>query len=58
MAIAIGYADFVAVTNTTINQTGQAIEGVMLIMAVYLFFSLSTSVFMNWYNKKIKLVER
>jgi general L-amino acid transport system permease protein len=58
LAIAIGYADFVAVTNTTINQTGQAIEGVALIMLVYLFFSLSTSVFMNWYNKKTALVER
>jgi general L-amino acid transport system permease protein len=58
LAIAIGYADFVAVTNTTINQTGQAIEGVALIMLVYLFFSLSTSVFMNWYNKKMALVER
>jgi len=58
LAIAIGYADFVAVTNTMINQTGQAIEGVALIMLVFLFFSLSTSLFMNWYNKKIKLVER
>lgn len=58
LAIAIGYADFVAVTNTTINQTGQAIEGVALIMLIYLFFSLSTSLFMNWYNKKTALVER
>jgi general L-amino acid transport system permease protein len=58
LAIAIGYADFVAVTNTTINQTGQAIEGVALIMIVYLLFSLSTSVFMNWYNKKTAMVER
>jgi general L-amino acid transport system permease protein len=58
LAIAIGYADFVSVANTTINQTGQAIEGVALIMAVYLCFSLSTSVFMNWYNKKTALVER
>jgi general L-amino acid transport system permease protein len=58
LAIAIGYADFVAVTNTTINQTGQAIEGVALIMLVYLFFSLSMSLFMNWYNKKMALVER
>jgi len=58
LAIAIGYADFVAVTNTTINQTGQAIEGVALIMLVYLFFSLSTSVYMNWYNKKTAMVER
>jgi general L-amino acid transport system permease protein len=58
LAVAIGYPDFVSVANTTINQTGQAIEGVSLIMAVYLFFSLSTSAFMNWYNKKVKLVER
>ena len=58
LAVAIGYPDFVSVAGTTINQTGQAIEGVMLIMAVYLIISLSTSAFMNWYNKKMKLVER
>jgi len=58
LAVAIGYPDFVSVAGTTINQTGQAIEGVALIMAVYLVFSLSTSAFMNWYNKKMKLVER
>ena len=58
LAVAIGYPDFVSVANTTINQTGQSIEGVALIMAVYLIFSLSTSAFMNWYNKKSKLVER
>lgn len=58
LAIAIGYPDFVAVANTTINQTGQAIEGVALIMIVYLIISLITSAFMNWYNKKTALVER
>ena len=58
LAVAIGYPDFVSVANTTINQTGQAIEGVALIMAVYLIFSLSTSAFMNWYNKRVVLVER
>lgn len=58
LAVAIGYPDFVSVAGTTINQTGQAIEGVALIMLVYLIFSLSTSAFMNWYNKKIALVER
>lgn len=58
LAVAIGYPDFVSVAGTTINQTGQAIEGVAMIMIVYLFFSLSTSAFMNWYNKKIALVER
>ena len=58
LAVAIGFPDFVSVANTTINQTGQAIEGVAMIMVVYLFFSLSTSAFMNWYNKKTALVER
>lgn len=58
LAVAIGYPDFVSVAGTAINQTGQAIEGVLLIMVCYLFFSLSTSAFMNWYNKKMKLVER
>ncbi|MDI6761499.1 MAG: amino acid ABC transporter permease [Thermodesulfobacteriota bacterium] len=58
LAVAIGYPDFVSVANTTINQTGQSIEGVAIIMAVYLFFSLTTSAFMNWYNKRVALVER
>ncbi len=58
LAVAIGFPDFVSVAGTTINQTGQAIEGVLLIMLVYLIFSLSTSAFMNWYNKKSALVER
>jgi general L-amino acid transport system permease protein len=58
LAVAIGYPDFVSVANTTINQTGQSVEGVALIMAVYLIFSLSTSAFMNWYNKRVALVER
>jgi general L-amino acid transport system permease protein len=58
LAVAIGYPDFVSVAGTAINQTGQAIEGVLLIMIVYLIFSLSTSVFMNWYNKKMAIVER
>ena len=58
LAVAIGYPDFVSVAGTTINQTGQAIEGVALMMIVYLVLSLLTSAFMNWYNKRIKLVER
>jgi general L-amino acid transport system permease protein len=58
LAVAIGFPDFVSVANTTINQTGQSIEGVALIMLVYLIFSLSTSAFMNWYNKRVALVER
>ena len=48
----------VSIANTTLNQTGQAIEGIAVIMAVYLTISLSISLFMNWYNAHIALVER
>jgi general L-amino acid transport system permease protein len=58
LAVAIGYPDIVSVANTTLNQTGQAIEGIAIIMLVYLTISLSISLFMNWYNKHIALVER
>jgi general L-amino acid transport system permease protein len=58
LAVGIGYPDFVSVATTTINQTGQSIEPILMIMVVYLFFSLTTSGFMNWYNKRIAIVER
>jgi general L-amino acid transport system permease protein len=58
LAVAIGYQDIVSISNTTLNQTGQAIEGIAIIMAVYLTISLSISLFMNWYNARIALVER
>jgi general L-amino acid transport system permease protein len=53
LAVAIGYPDLVSIANTTMNQTGQAIEGVAIIMGVYLAISLSISAFMNWYNARI-----
>jgi len=58
LAVAIGYQDVVSIANTTLNQTGQAIEGIAYIMAVYLTISLSISLFMNWYNTRIALKER
>jgi general L-amino acid transport system permease protein len=58
LALAIGYPDLVSIANTMLNQTGQAIEGVTMIMGTYLSISLSISIFMNWYNKRIALVER
>ncbi|WP_205028022.1 amino acid ABC transporter permease [Oleisolibacter albus] len=58
LAVAIGYPDFVSVANTTLNQTGQAVEGVAAIMIVYLSISLALSALLNWYNARIKLVER
>ncbi|AZG06782.1 amino acid ABC transporter permease [Pigmentiphaga sp. H8] len=58
LAVAIGYPDIVSIANTTLNQTGQAIEGVLIIMAVYLAVSLTISVLMNLYNRRMALVER
>ena len=55
LAVAIGYPDLVSIANTTMNQTGQAIEGIAIIMAVYLAISLAISAFMNWYNARIAL---
>jgi general L-amino acid transport system permease protein len=58
LAVAIGYPDLVSVVNTTLNQTGQAIEGVLIIMAAYLSVSLSISLLMNRYNQRMALLER
>jgi general L-amino acid transport system permease protein len=58
LAVAVGYQDIVSVANTTLNQTGQAIESIALIMGVFLTISLGISLFMNWYNARIALSER
>ena len=58
LAVAIGYQDVVSIANTTLNQTGQAVEGIAVIMVVFLTISLSISLFMNWYNARIALVGR
>ncbi len=59
LAAAVGYPDLVAVfAGTTLNQTGQAVEIIFMTMMVYLTISLLISLFMNWYNKKMALVER
>jgi general L-amino acid transport system permease protein len=59
LATAIGYPDLVSVfAGTTLNQTGQAIEIISMTMAVYLTLSILTSLFMNWYNKRVALIER
>jgi general L-amino acid transport system permease protein len=58
LAVAIGYPDFFNVAGTINNQTGQAVEVVAITMGVYLTLSLLTSVFMNWYNNRMALVER
>jgi len=56
LAIAIGYPDLMSIGNTIINQTGQAIEVIAILMGVYLTMSLSISAFMNWYNARVALV--
>lgn len=59
LATAIGYPDLVSVfAGTTLNQTGQAIEVIAITMLVYLTISLSVSLFMNWFNSRMALVER
>jgi general L-amino acid transport system permease protein len=58
LAVAVGYQDVVSIDQTTLNQTGQAIEGIALVMGIFLVFSLSISLFMNWYNARIALVGR
>lgn len=59
LGAAIAYPELVAVVmGTTLNQTGQAIETIGLCMLVYGSLSLTISLFMNWYNKKMSLTER
>ncbi len=59
LAIAIGYMDIVAtIGGVTLNQTGREMESMTIVLLLYLTFSLLISSFMNWYNKRIKLVER
>ena len=58
LAVIIGFPDLVNIANTTMNQTGQAVEGIALIMAVYLAISLLISLVMNVYNRAVALVER
>jgi general L-amino acid transport system permease protein len=59
LAVAIAYPDLVSVfAGTTLNQTGQAVEVLLITMGVYLTLSILTSLFMNWYNARVALVER
>jgi len=59
LAIAIGYMDITAtIGGISLNQTGREMECMLIVMGLYLTFSLIISSFMNWYNKRIALVER
>jgi general L-amino acid transport system permease protein len=58
LAVVIGYPDVVSIANTTLNQTGRAVECIAIIMLVYLCTSLGTSALMNWYNRHAAIKER
>jgi general L-amino acid transport system permease protein len=58
LAIAVGFPDFMYAGGTVNNQSGKAIEIVFILMVVYLALSLLTAAFMNWFNARVKLVER
>ncbi len=58
LAVAVGFPDLVSISNTSLNQTGRAIECISLVMACYLTLSLLTALFMNAYNKRSLLKER
>ena len=59
LAIAIGYMDLVATLGgISLNQTGREMETMVLVLLMYLLISLSISSLMNWYNYKVKLVDR
>jgi ABC-type amino acid transport system permease subunit len=58
LAIAIGYPDLVAIGNTVLNQSGFPVQVIIIFMISYLSLSLIISAFLNWYNKKVALVER
>lgn len=58
LAVAVGYPDLVSIANTSLNQTGRAIECIAVVMACYLTLSLLTSAFMNWYNRRAAIRER
>ncbi|PCJ71404.1 MAG: amino acid ABC transporter permease [Rhodobiaceae bacterium] len=59
LAVAIAYPDLVSVfSGTVLNQTGQAVEVIAITMTIYLSMSLLISLFMNWYNRHMALVER
>ncbi len=58
LAIAVGYPDLWSTAFITLNQSGQAVQVFIIVMAAYLSFSLFISFLLNWYNQRIALVER
>jgi general L-amino acid transport system permease protein len=58
LAIAIGYNDIYAISSTIANQTGKAVEMLIVVMATYLFLNLVISLVMNQLNQRVQIQER
>jgi general L-amino acid transport system permease protein len=58
LAVAVGYPELVSIANTSLNQSGRAVECIAIIMLVYLLLSLATSLLMNWFNRRVAIKER
>ena len=58
LAVAVGYPELVSIANTSMNQSGRAVECIAIIMLVYLTLSLVTSALMNWFNRSAAIKER
>ena len=58
LAVAVGYPELVSIANTSLNQSGRAVECIAIIMLVYLTLSLLTSGLMNWFNRRAAIKER
>jgi general L-amino acid transport system permease protein len=58
LAVAVGYADLYSVAETTLNQTGRAVEVIILLLGSYLVLDLLISALMNWLNQLVRIQER
>lgn len=58
LAVAIGFPDLVAIGNTVLNQSGFPVQVIIIFMVSYLSLSLTISFFLNWYNQRVRLIER
>ena len=58
LAVAVGYPDLFGVSQTILNQSGAELQIFVMLMGTYLSFSLITSAFTNWYNRRMSLKER
>lgn len=58
LAIVVGYQDFMTIMGTIINKSSHAIEGIVIILGVFLAVNLCLSALMNWCNRRVALVER